>query len=132
MPGGPPAVRRVGQNDRMADAAAALRKVNEWFAAVGYAGLVLPSGWFGRPYDNWHELTWACARSTKLLVELDGQLLLVLTEPGVPQVEGPDLVLPCAQLVFDWQGYGDLIPHAESFGAGSLRLVDSRSFFTRQ
>jgi hypothetical protein len=57
-------------------------------------------------------LTWASARSTKLLLEPDNQLLLVLTNPGTPSVDGPNVVVPFTQLVFDWQGYGDLTPQA--------------------
>lgn len=110
----------------MTDSASALRQVTAWFDTVGTAGLQLPNGWFGRPYDNRHELTWSQARPHKLLLELDAQLLLVLADPGEPTTEGRDLIVPFGQLVFDWQGYGDLQNHADLFRRSSLTFVDLR------
>ncbi|MFJ1936841.1 hypothetical protein ACIOGZ_29805 [Kitasatospora sp. NPDC088160] len=100
-----------------------LDAITAWFANVEYAGLILPSGWFGRPFDNQHQLTWAHVRHGKLLLELDERLLLVLTAPGAPSIDGQNLIVTFAQLVFDWQGYGDLQPHAEAFRTGELQFV---------
>ena len=82
---------RPGDDRFVTDTASALRQVTAWFDTVGTAGLQLPNGWFGRPYDNRHELTWSQARPHKLLLELDAQLLLVLTDPGEPTTQDRDL-----------------------------------------
>ncbi|MGW5352385.1 hypothetical protein ACWERV_17975 [Streptomyces sp. NPDC004031] len=100
-----------------------LKTITDWFDQVAYSGLILPSGWFGRPYDNQHWLTWARARRSRLLLELDEQLLLVLTAPGLPEAKGANLTVTFAQLVFDWQGYGDLEPHAEVFHSAEIHFV---------
>ncbi|SEL43645.1 hypothetical protein [Streptacidiphilus jiangxiensis] len=116
----------------MTDIPRALEQLVHWYEAERTAGLILPRGWFGRPYDNRHELTWTQARRTKLVLELDHQLLLVLTEPAMPRTEGPNLVMPFQQLVFDWQEYGSPSPHAESFGEGELTLAGIRLSPTRR
>ncbi|WP_433893189.1 hypothetical protein [Streptomyces sp. CA-111067] len=100
-----------------------LEAITDWFAHAEYSGLILPRGWFGRPFDNQHLLTWAHARQGKLLLELDDQLLLVLTTPGRPDTKDRNLTVTFAQLVFDWQGYGDLQPHAEVFSDGEIQFV---------
>jgi hypothetical protein len=35
------------------------------------ASLKLPSGWFGRPYDNWHQLTKVSIERDLVLIRLD-------------------------------------------------------------
>jgi hypothetical protein len=106
--------------------ARALQQVTSWFETQSAAGLILPGGWFGRPYDNQHQLTWAQARPTKLVLELDHRLLLVLTEPGLPRPDGASLVVPFRQLVFDWQECGTGQPHADSFKEGVLTFASPR------
>lgn len=107
----------------MTDVAAVLEAVSRWFTDYGPAGLCLPRGWFGRPHDNAHELTWSAARSRKALIELDGQLLLILTDPGQPQRDGGNLVIPFAHLVFDWKAYGDGALHTEQYDSGAITFV---------
>lgn len=102
---------------------AVLEAVSTWFADHGRAGLRLPGGWFGRPDDNAHELTWSAARSRRVLLELDGQLLLILTDPGQPSRDGDDLVIPFARLIFDRQGYGTGTLHTDQYDSASLTLV---------
>jgi hypothetical protein len=93
-----------------------------WFGR-GVAGLVLPTGWFGRPFDNAHELTWCEARKDRLLVELDGQQLLTATREIGLEIAGNELVVTAEQVVFDWIEYGTPKVHAEVFAPGSFRLV---------
>jgi hypothetical protein len=93
-----------------------------WFGR-GVAGLVLPTGWFGRPFDNAHELTWCEARKDRLLVELDGLLLLTATRQLGLETTEDELVVTAEQVVFDWIEYGTPKAHAEIFAPGSFRFV---------
>ena len=78
--------------------------ITDWFTRVQAPSLELPNGWFGRPYDNLHQLTWADATEHKLLLELDSQLLLILTDPGDVDLDSAELpITGCAQVVLDWQ-----------------------------
>jgi hypothetical protein len=71
-----------------------------------------------------HQLTWSAARPHKLLIELDQQLLLILTEPQGVAVSPTELrITGCAQVTFDYQGYGDLQPHVRAEGSGTVRFV---------
>jgi hypothetical protein len=111
----------------MSDEVQALERAREaiadWFASNLVASMALPDGWFGRPYDNLHGLTWTTTRSTRLLLELDGQLLLIFT--GTPMVTASADGLTISgfhQLAFIWQGYGDMTPHASVNDNGEVRL----------
>jgi hypothetical protein len=77
----------------------------------------------GRPGDNLYRLTFLTDRPHKLLIELDEQILLVLTEPKVTTVPGVQVRLDFKQMTLDWQGYGDLTPHASIWSAGHLMLA---------
>ncbi len=96
-----------------------------WFEAHSVAGLVLPSGWFGRPHDNAHELTWSSARADRLLLELDGQQLLILTRPVEVVSRTDELVVSCgADIVFVWREYGGGGGHVEHFNNGEVHFVN--------
>jgi hypothetical protein len=102
----------------------AAEMIIDWFTRVQAASLELPNGWFGRPYDNLHQLTWAGATEHKLLLELDHQLLLILTDPGDVDLDSAELrITSCAQVVLDWQEYVNMVPHSDNHGAGTVRLV---------
>jgi hypothetical protein len=97
--------------------------IADWFRSNLVASMVLPDGWFGRPYDNLHSLTWTTTRSTRLLLELDGQLLLVFTGAPTVTVSAAGLVITgFRQLAFVWQGYGDMAPHGTVYDNGEVRL----------
>jgi hypothetical protein len=98
--------------------------VAEWFQKVGLAGMILPTDWFGRPDDNFHQLTWIAARNRKVLIELDQQLLLTITQPKQAQVREAELLIEgAAQVVLDWEEYGSFTPHVENCGPGSVRFM---------
>jgi len=98
--------------------------VRVWFQTAGAAGLILPDGWFGRPFDNLHRLTYLEARRYRLVLELDDQVLLIFDRPEVARVESSELVIEgFSQCVFDWLEYGSLRPQVKAFRSGSVRLV---------
>ncbi len=59
-------------------------KIEDWFKIYGGGGLVTPEGWFGRPYDNIHQLTYLEFRLSKLIIELDVSL-----PTAIPKTEEP-------------------------------------------
>ena len=103
-------------------------QITEWFSRVKRAGLVLPDGWFGRPYDNIFHLSYVKQRPHKLIIELDDQWLLVMTDVGGISVRDDLLSLEgFVQLVFDWQQMDNLQPHVKVFNSGTLRFVSYSS-----
>jgi hypothetical protein len=100
--------------------------IHTWQKATPSFGIILPNAWFGRPYDNQHEITWLEDRKYRLLIEVDEQMLLILTK--TPQfelnVDGKDLVMSnFLRLTFERLAYSDLSMHTESFDKGELRFV---------
>jgi len=103
--------------------AAGVTIVNSWFDAAKVAAIRLPDRWFGAGRDL-HELTAAAAWHDRLLLEFDGQLLIVLTSPSPPVATPDELVIEhFEQLVFDWQEFVNKRPHGEVHNSGSLRFV---------
>ncbi len=103
---------------------AVLRVIVDWFARIKLASVELPRGWFGRPFDNLHQLTWSAALDHKVLLELDRQLLLIITDPAEAELKDTELLIQgCAQVTLDWQEYGNLRPHVDDHGSGRVRFV---------
>ena len=104
-----------------------------WFKTVAAVGLILPDGWFGRPYDNYHRLTYLEVRPHKLLVELDNQLLLIFTDLASAELKGQDLALSgFVQCAFDWQEYGTLAPHLQGYSSGQVTFTPAPSYAQHQ
>ena len=98
--------------------------VQRLFEANGGLGrFVLPDGELGRPGDNLYRLTFIAARPRKLLVELDDQLLLIVTGPELEAGDSQRVRLRFAQLTFDWQEYGNLRPHVSTYTADHIDFV---------
>ena len=99
--------------------------IEEYNISHKFLHLKLPDGWFGRPYDNWHKITYYIKRPNKTILEIDEQLYLIFTGPIVEIDQEDKLVISeFVQLVFDWQGYGDMIPNCKVYLNGSVELVN--------
>lgn len=98
--------------------------ISAWFERNPIPSLALPDGWFGGRYgEGAHRLTYLEQRPRKLLIELDEQLLLSFTEVPAVSSSGEELVLSeFQQLVFDWQEYVNLTPHADRYSRGEVRF----------
>lgn len=98
--------------------------LERWFQRTGGGGLILPDGWFGRPYDNIHQLTYLKSRPRKVLIELDEQLYLIITEPTSAVDKDNELTLAgFAQCVFDWSEYGARAAHSTIYKSGDVKFV---------
>ena len=81
--------------------------VQRWFKDEWGGSLLLPDGWYGRPYDNRHSLTSTEETGEELTVILDRKLTLCFE--GLKSVEARkgELVFgPFNKLRFDWETYG--------------------------
>jgi hypothetical protein len=58
--------------------------VDAFFSRSGGASLKLPSGWFGRPHDNFHELTSATVVDSTLIIVLDERWSCASTALSAP------------------------------------------------
>ena len=100
------------------------KEIESYIEEINSFGLVLPNGWFGRPFDNCHEMTWLEEKDNKLIIELDKQLYLIFTKPVSCTKQENDLIISnFKQLVFDYQGYGDMKPYCKIFKNGEVKLV---------
>jgi hypothetical protein len=103
-----------------AEAEAAVRG---WLEATGAVGLVLPDGWFGRPYDNQHRVTRIEARGPRVVLALDDRLVLTFTGGLACAPDGSELSVAASQVVFDWIEHGSDTPRADVYVDGTVRLV---------
>jgi len=100
------------------------RRVKSWMADNATASIKTPSGWFGRPRDNRHSLTWSVARGSRLLLEFDERQLLVLDAPNEVTESADDLSIGGFRtLIFNWLEYGSEISHTEVCESGRLSLI---------
>ncbi len=98
--------------------------VMTWFRQVGGASLQLPSGWFGRPFDNLHRLTSGTVAADRLLLVLDDQLLLSLAHPRTVVYDQKNLRLSgFDHATWDWDEYGGGKSHLETFEGGEVSFV---------
>ena len=101
-----------------------IKQINNWFKNYNGGGLITPDGWFGRPYDNIHMLTCLIVRSTKVILELDEQLLLTFTDLKSISDKGTELIFEnYSQCVFDWQEYGNVKSHVSVYKSGIVKIV---------
>lgn len=98
--------------------------VERWFAANGVAGLILPDGWFGRPHDSQHRLTWLASRPQRLLVELDGRVILLFVAPGSVESTPRELVVDGAShVVVSWSASDSSTAQLKTYAGGAVHFV---------
>lgn len=81
--------------------------VQQWFKDEWGGSLLLPDGWYGRPYDNQHSLTAIEETGEMLTITLDRKLTLRFE--GLKSVETRKLELVFGQfdkLSFAWEAFG--------------------------
>jgi hypothetical protein len=101
-----------------------MKQIESWLIGNAVFGLKFPDGWFGKPYDNQHRLTWLADRDNKLILELDNQLYLTFTKPiDISKSDSSLIISGFNQAVCDWQGYGELNPNCKLYNSGSITLV---------
>lgn len=104
-----------------------LQIVTEFFRVHPYgASLKLPNGWFGRPYDNLHQLTSAKGTDGSVVIILDGQQSLSLEGQLYGEVVSNDILRLAgfSRAVWDWIEYGPSgKAHHEQFEGGVVEFL---------
>ncbi len=98
--------------------------IRDWFDKEWGGSLVLPDGWFGRPYDNQHSLTLCEESSGNLSLGLDEHLLLTFRGLSNVALEGRDLVIgPFERLTFEASPYGGGATKKMEYNGGIVKLA---------
>lgn len=99
-------------------------EIDSFFANWGGASLKLPSGWFGRPYDSFHELTSLSVVDGSLVIVLDERQKLTLHHPREARVAESVLFVNGFDLVeWSWYAYDTGAEHHERFTDGAIEFV---------
>jgi hypothetical protein len=111
-----------GQVTTGAHNAAVVDAVIAFFAEHRGASLRLPSGWFGRPYDNLHQLTEGRTQGEAVLVRLDHKQVLTLDAERASSDEGVLRVGPIRGGNWCWTEYGTDREHREALSSGTVEF----------
>lgn len=95
--------------------------IHAFFSAHEVASLRLPSGWFGRPYDNQHRLTEARTAGVGVVIRLDERQILTLDAEGTSGEAGV-LRVAIRGGRWDWTEYGGDAQHSEVLGSGFVEF----------
>lgn len=104
-----------------ANRAAVVNAVVAFFTEHGGASLRLPSRWFGRPYDNLHQLSDARTRADSVLVRLDDKQVLTLDAERAFSHDGV-LLVAIRGGHWRWTEYGGDTEHDEVLEPGIVEF----------
>ncbi len=97
------------------------RAIEDFFGEHEVASLRLPKGWFGRPYDNWHELNEVSIEDDLVVVRLDEVQVLRL-HAVTAKVDGRALQITIGDGYWEWTSYGGTDRHHEQLEAGAVEF----------
>jgi hypothetical protein len=100
--------------------------IQEWLKSKRAGSLLLPDGWFGRPYDNQHILTFIREVDEVLILVLDDRVTLRFEGLKSVKENGPNLVLgsfdKCCLMLERGDAKGIEI---KEYGAGEIRIMST-------
>jgi len=98
--------------------------IQQWFDAEWGGGMILPDGWFGRPFDNQHALSSVTERDNELTLVLDDNLSLHFEGLKSVRVKGRELILgPFEILQFGWTPYGGGKLTTKDYRDGEVKII---------
>lgn len=102
--------------------------IQRWFNNECGGSLLLPDGWYGRPYDNQHALTSIDESGSMLTMILDRKLTLRFEGLEAVKAQERELVLgPFEKLRFDWESFGtDGRRGAKEYQSGEVKILTGR------
>lgn len=84
-----------------------LKDLQAFFVEYPFVGLVLPDGWFGRPYDNRLQFTRAEMRGDELRIQFAQEETVILTGDFQVEVTGESLAIrDFSTAEWQWKGSG--------------------------
>lgn len=97
--------------------------IRNFFERHDVASMRLPGGWFGRPYDNWHQLSRVEFDGATLVITLDDVQVIRLRGPGQVVIDGGTLTIPALEGSWKWTPYGGSAePRREPVGMGAVKF----------
>ena len=100
--------------------------VEQWFRDQWGGSLMLPDGWYGRPYDNQHSLTSVKESGDILVLILDQKLELRFEGLMSVSPRNQELVFgPFNKLRFECEGYDDGRRLSKEYRTGEVKIVSS-------
>jgi hypothetical protein len=102
-------------------ASAIVDAIEAFFAEHEVASLRLPSSWFGRPHDKWHQLTEAATVGDELQVRLDDKQVLRLDAEDA-SIEERVLRVFIRGGRWHWTEYGGDTDHSEVLAVGAVEF----------
>jgi hypothetical protein len=101
-----------------------INTIQTWFDTEWGGSMVLPDGWFGRPYDNQHALTSVQQNGSSLILVLDEILHLHFEGLQAVRVGEHELVFgPFDKLRFEWTPYGGGKLTTQEYLTGEVKIV---------
>jgi hypothetical protein len=98
--------------------------VQQWFAEQFGGSLLLPDGWYGRPYDNQHVLTAIDESGGDLSITLDNRLMLKFESLQAVTPTVRELIFgPFKRLYFQWEDIGDERRLIKEYDGGEVKIV---------
>ena len=99
--------------------------IQKWFKDEWGGSLVLPDGWYGRPYDNQHSLTSIDELGEALTLVLDQMLTLRFENLKSVEVRNRELVFgPFDRFRFECEAYDTGEQHdVKEYQAGEVKIV---------
>jgi hypothetical protein len=99
-------------------------ETRKWFSREWGGSLILPDGWFGRPYGAQHSLTDVRLTSDGFELLLDDNLVLRFAGLKSVRATGRELTFgPFASLQFTWTPFGGGSPSLQEYGPGEVKIV---------
>lgn len=106
----------------------AVAAVCDHFQKYDRVGLVLPDGWFGRPYDNLLSLTSVEGSSNAMRIGLDDDLFLDFHGPvEVASTMIKVVISAFEKLIWTWHESDTGTAHTEKFTDGDVKFLVDKS-----
>lgn len=99
--------------------------IQRWFKDEWGGSLLLPDGWYGRPYDNQHALTSVEESGETLTIVLDQKLMLRFEGLKSVKAQKRELIFgPFEKLRFDWESFStDGKRGSKEYQAGEVKIL---------
>lgn len=99
--------------------------IQKWFDDEWGGSLLLPDGWYGRPYDNQHMLTSIEESDNKLTIILDQKLKLCFEGLKSVKTKKQELVFgQFEKLIFDCEDFSSKEQHShKEYQNGEVKLL---------